>query len=300
MNRKNLMTFLLTCAVTITIALAGSGAAGNGVQAAFAYPITMKDDLGRSVTINAQPQRIISLTPSVTEMLFALGVGPRVVGVTNYCNYPAEALAVAKIGDTNLNFERILELQPDLIIGVGSMQAEDINKLISLGQKVFVIEAVKMVDVPRQMRILGRILGNATVGENLAAKFESRVAAVQKKVSQQKARPRVFIEIWNEPLMTAGPNTFMDELIVLAGGSNIAGNSPNPWPQFSMETVIERDPEVIILTCYNKEEALSRKAWAGTSAIKNARVYEVNPDIYSRPAPRLVDALEEMYSLLHP
>ena len=180
------------------------------------------------------------------------------------------------------------------------MQAEDINKLVSLGQKVFVIEAVKIDDIPRQMRVLGRILGNAGTGEKLATNFENGITAIQKKVSQQKARPRVFIEIWNEPLMTAGPNTFMDELIVMAGGSNIASDSPNPWPQFSMETVIQRDPEVIILTCYNKAEVLKRKAWAGISAIKNGRVFEINPDIYSRPAPRLIDALGEIYSLLHP
>lgn len=299
------MTFVLTVALTmavmIAIVFAGSGyGSGAKVQAAQAYPLTMKDDLGRSVTLNARPQRIISLTPSVTEMLFALGAGPRVVGVTNYCNYPAEAQAVARIGDVNLNYERILELKPDLIIGVGSMQSEDINKLVSLGLKVFVIEAVKIVDVPRQMRVLGRVLGNPETGEQLAASFENRVADIKKKVSQQKMRPRVFIEIWNEPLMTAGPNTFMDELIVTAGGINIAGDSPNPWPQFSMETVIQRDPEVIILTCYNKEEVMNRKAWAGISAIKTGRVHEINPDIYSRPGPRLVDALVEMYNLLHP
>lgn len=295
------MTFLLTFVVISFIAavFAGSGS-GTEAQAALAYPLTIKDDLGRSVTLDTQPQRIISLTPSVTEMLFALEVGSRVVGVTNYCNYPAEALNIAKIGDTNLNFERILELQPDLIIGVGSMQAEDINKLLSLGQKVFVIEAVKIADIPRQMRVLGRVLGNGGVGEKIATNFENGIAAIQKKVSQQTARPRVFIEIWNEPLMTAGPKTFMDELIVMAGGSNIAGDSPNPWPQFSMETVIQRNPEVIILTCYNKAEVLKRKAWAGISAIKNGRVFEINPDIYSRPAPRLLDALSEMYSLLHP
>lgn len=299
MNSKNLMMLLLACAVTIAAALAGSGS-GNGAQAALAYPLTIKDDLGRTVSFDAQPQRIISLTPSVTEMLFALEVGSRVVGVTNYCNYPAEALAIDKIGDINLNFERILELQPDLIIGVGSMQADDINKLVSLGQRVFVTEAAKIADIPRQMRVLGRILGNGVVGEKLASSFENSIAAIQKKVSQQKARPRVFIEVWNEPLMTAGPGTFMDELIVLAGGSNISGDSPYSWPQFSVETVVQRDPEVIILTCFNKKEVLNRKAWAGISAIKNGRVFEVNPDIYSRPAPRLIDALGEMYSLLHP
>lgn len=115
---------------------------------------------------------------------------------------------------------------------------------------------------------------------------------------ERSFRPRVWIEIWHDPLMTAGPGSFLHELVELAGGENIAGDADNPWPVFSEELVIERDPQVVILTSYNLEEALSRPAWQATSAFKNGHVYEVNPDIYSRSTPRILDALAELIAIL--
>lgn len=280
-----LLLIVLFCA-------AHPGTAANG------FPIRLTDDAGRPVSISRPPQRIVSLAPSNTELLFAIGAGPRVVGVTNYCNYPKAVSGIQKVGDMNLNYEAILSLRPDLVVTVGSMQGEAVQRLAQLGLTVIVLEAKRTADIPRHVRLLGKATGLPS--ENLAASFEQRVSLVQKKAVLASHKPRIFVEIWNEPLMTAGPGTYIDELITMAGGRNIASDAGTPWPQFSSELVIQRDPGVIVLTCYNKAEVLQRKSWQAITALQKGKVFEVDPDMYVRPGPRLVDALEELARLLHP
>lgn len=264
---------------------------------ASSFPVEVVDDAGRTVVIKRQPKRIVSLAPSNTELLFAIGAGPRVVGVTNYCNYPKEALAVPKVGDLNLNYEALLALQPDLVVAVGSMHGEAVKRLEQLGLNLIVLEAKHIADVARHVRLLGKVAGLSV--ESLAASLEKRISVVKRKTAPLR-QTTVFMEIWNEPLMTVGPGTYADEMILLAGGRNIAADAGTAWPQFSPELVIQRNPEVILLTCYNKAEVLRRKAWQGIAAVKAGRVFEVNPDIFVRPGPRLIDALEELAQYLHP
>lgn len=249
--------------------------------------------------VEAAPQRIISLAPSITENLFALGVGDRVVGVTSWCDYPEEARSRTIIGDAmNLNIEVLLSLEPDLVVGDSTLVQSHLEVLQGLGIPTFIVGPTTVAEVVASLIDLGEAVGEKARGEELAKAMESRLDSLVAG-ARRINKTRVFIEIWNEPLMTAGPGSFMDELIVLAGGENIAGDAPNPWPVFSEELVIERDPEVVILTSYNLEEALSRPAWQVTSAFKNDFVFEVNPDLYSRSTARLLDALADLIAIIY-
>src|SRR5690554_5273333 len=248
--------------------------------------------------VQAAPQRVVSLAPSITENLFALGVGDQVVGVTSWCDYPQEAASRAVVGDAmNLNLELLLSLEPDLVVGDSTLVQTHLTRLEELGVPTFVIGPTTIAEVQASLIELGEAVGAKEKGEDLASKMENRLQELTAGV-QRPRRIRVFMEIWNEPLMTVGPGSFMHELIVLAGGENIAGDSPTAWPVFSEELVIERDPEVVILTSYNLEEALARPAWQVTTAMQNGDVYEVNPDLYSRTTPRLLEALVEMIEIL--
>ena len=248
--------------------------------------------------VQAAPQRIVSLAPSITENLFALGVGEQVVGVTSWCDYPQEARTKMVIGDAiNLNMELLLVLEPDLVIGDSTLVQSHLDSLEALGIPTYVVGPTSVAEVQASLIDWGRVVGAEEKGEELAEAMGSRLQELVDTV-QRSEKPRVFMEIWNEPLMTVGPGSFMDELIVLAGGENIAGDSPNPWPMFSEELVIERDPEVVILTSFNLSEALAREAWKVTSAFRNGHVYEVNPDLYSRTTIRLLDALAELIEIL--
>lgn len=248
--------------------------------------------------VQAAPQRIVSLAPSITENLFALGVGEQVVGVTSWCDYPQEARTKMVIGDAiNLNMELLLVLEPDLVIGDSTLVQSHLDSLEALGIPTYVVGPTSVAEVQASLIDLGRVVGAEEKGEELAEAMGSRLQELVDTV-QRSEKPRVFMEIWNEPLMTVGPGSFMDELIVVAGGENIAGDSPNPWPMFSEELVIERDPEVVILTSFNLSEALAREAWKVTSAFRNGHVYEVNPDLYSRTTIRLLDALAELIEIL--
>lgn len=250
------------------------------------------------VTVQAAPERIVSLVPSVTENLFALGVGDRVVGVTSWCDYPAEASSRTVIGDMgNLNMELLISLEPDLVVGDSGLVQSALDRLEELNIPTFVVNPTTLAEIQTTLIELGEVVGAKERGEELAQAMESRLNELVGSI-ERTSRTRVFIEVWNEPLMSAGPGSFMDELIVLAGGENIAGDASTPWPMFSEELVLERDPEVIILTCYNLEEALSRPAWQVTTAMQNGDVYEVNPDIYARTTQRLLDALAEVISIL--
>lgn len=246
----------------------------------------------------AAPRRIVSLAPSITENLFALGAGDRVVGVTSWCDYPAEAATKTVIGDAmNLNLELLLSLEPDLVVGDATLVASHIDTLRELGVEVFVIEPTTLAGVRESLVELGDAIGAPDKGRELADAMEKRQnELVAEVLSTEKVR--VFVEIWNEPLMTVGPGSFIHELIVLAGGENIAQDADNPWPTFSEELVIDRDPQVVILTSFNLAEVLQRGSWQETTALRTNAVFEVDPNLYSRTTPRLLDALEEMILIL--
>ncbi len=265
--------------------------------------VTVIDALGREVKLELPIETIVSIAPSNTEILFALGLGDRVVGVTEACDYPKEAKSKPKVGQVEMNIEKIMEISPDLVVAVGSMQLPVIETLSNLGIPVLALDPKTLRDVLDSIVLVGKATGTEDAAELLVQSLSNEIQGVRSKAAlavTKQARPRVFVEIWDDPLMTAGPGTFIDELIKVAGGENIAGDAGLEWPEFSVEVVIERDPDVIITVWTDKDDVLGRSAWKGISACKTRRIHRVNPDILTRPGPRLVQGLEVLLDIMHP
>lgn len=275
------------------------------ISLAGTFPITVKDDVGRRVTVPKEPKRIISTAPAVTEILFALGLDEKIVGVTTLCNYPEEAKTKEKIGTfQSPNIEKILSLKPDLIVATGGVQRQVVEKLEQLGIPVFVSYPGTLEDVIKSIYTIGRICGAEENARKLAFNLKFRIAKVTSKVAKARSKPKVFFELWHEPLMSAGPGSFIDDLIKKAGGINIAGSAKSAYPIFSLEQVIKEDPDVIIgaesSMGGNPIEISKRPGWDVLKAVKNQRVFTINDDIVFRSGPRLVLALEIIAKYLHP
>jgi iron complex transport system substrate-binding protein len=262
------------------------------------------DEIGRQVAVKSQPQRIISLAPSITEILFALKLGDRVVGVTSYCDFPAQATAKEKVGDTlKPNLERLIALQPDLVLISTASQLEKITQqLDQLRIPVLVTNPKSVAGVVASIRKLGELTGAEERATQLAAEMQTRVTAVQRQVITQPA-PRVLYILQLSPLITAGKNTFINDLIRQAGGRSISGEETADYPQFSRETALARAPEVIIVPESHGTELVNveavRQAFATTPAVKNNRIVRVNPDLIDRPGPRIVEGLEALRAGIH-
>lgn len=263
------------------------------------YPMQIKDGTGESVILKSEPKRIVSIVPSVTEMVYAVGLGDKLVGVTAWCTYPEEAKRLPKVGDVNINIEAVLALKPDLVVADVSMSSATIEKLRELGLPLLAVNARNITEMLDALVLLGTAGGRPEEARSLAASLSDRVEKVKRTVAAAKTKPTVFVEIWNEPLMTAGSDTYVHELVTLAGGRNIAEKTTG-WPMFSSEAVIAENPELILLTNFNRPEVMARKAWAQLSAFKTGNVVEFNPDVLVRACPRLIDGLEMLARLIHP
>lgn len=287
--------WFLSGALPALAAAAGGGAPG--------FPMTLRDALGRTVTVPEPPARIVSLTPSVTEILYALGLGDRVIGVSKWSDYPAEAQAKPAVGDAlALNYEKLIALEPDLVVGDANLVKNFLQKLSELKLRVFAIAPTSLDEVMEAVLQVGAVTGRKTQADKVVQEMKKRrdaVVAALKGLPESR-KPRVFVEIWNEPLMTAGPGSFIDELVKLAGGRNIAFDAGSAWPQFSPELVVARNPEVIVLTQFNKKEVEKRAAWGDLAALKRGRVHEIDSSPLVRTSPRLVEGLELLARLFHP
>jgi len=265
----------------------------------------LTDGIGRTVAVAPEPRRIISLAPDLTETLFALGLGERVVGVTSYCDYPAEARAKEKVGDTiNPDLERIIALKPDLVLVSTSSQLEKITgQLDRLAIPVYVTNPRSVSQVADSIRGLGEVTGARERGVELADDIGRRARAVAERVAG-RPRPRVLYVLQTGPLITAGRGTFITDLIRLAGGDSIAAGEAADYPQFSRETVVARAPEVIIAPASHGSELISvealRRDFAATPAVRQGRIALVDPNLIDRPGPRIVEGLESVARALHP
>ncbi len=287
-----------------------SGLTGlSEISLAREFPLAVTDYLGRNVTVSSEPQSIISLAPSNTEILFALGLGDRLMAVSGYCNYPLEVQNKIKIGGfSTVNIEKVVSLKPDLVLATGGVQEAVVEELERLGLTVIALNAKSIEEVFENIRLVGKAAGQLEAARELTTKLEQRTKAVTDKAKDlpDSQRPRVFYEVQDEPLMTAGPGTFIDDLIHLAGGVNIASDAAAKYPVYNLETLIERNPEVIIISvghgsiAASVEAVKSRKRWQIIDAVKNNRVYGINADLVSRPGPRIVDGIEEMARFIHP
>ena len=275
-----------------------------GFSAVARFPITLTDGAGNTVTIVSEPQRIVSLAPSHTEILYVLGLQDRIVGVTTYCNYPPAAAEKVKVGEfANISLEQVVGLEPNLVLGTSMHAAEVAPRLRELDIAVFIVDSQTVLEVLTDIQTIGRITGREEVAADLVAKMRNRIEAVQTAV-EGEPRPRVFWELGPE-LYTAGPGSWINDLIELAGGENIADDVGTPWPQLSVEVIVLKDPDVVVLADHNygetAEKVAERPGWSDIAAVKVGRVIElVEEDIFSRPGPRIVDALEFMARALHP
>ena len=252
-------------------------------------------------TPSAPPKRIVSLAPNVTEILFALGVGGRVVGVTTQDNYPPEAASKEKIGDASSNIEKVLSLKPDLVIGHAFLNSRALDALQTLSVPVLGVEAKDLASVGESVRKVAARCGVQDRGDEIAAEMDGFFGKIRNGYGNVKGRPAVLFAAQANPLWAAGSRTFVDEMIRLAGGENAGRDAGEEFAVLSEEVAVSRDPEFILVT---DEPALrhfkTSKAWAGVRAVKNSRVILVNPDLYLRPGPRLVEGQKELCRLLHP
>ncbi len=259
-------------------------------------------------TVPESKARYISLAPSTTEILFALGLDDEIVGVSSYCNYPLKARNKERVGTfSRANIEKIFSLRPDYIFCTGLEQTPIITELRRLNLKAYVSDPANMQELFNSIRDIAKITGKVKAGGNLIEDMENQIEEVSSKVKliPQDKRQKVFIEIWHDPLTTAGRGSFVDELLTLAGGVNIAGDTKRAYSIFSPEAVIKRNPDCIILAYMDKEKTQKsvgkRFGWLMISAVKNNRVYnDINPDLLLRPGPRVVEGIKKVYKKLYP
>ncbi len=271
---------------------------------------TIKDSYDREITLkNNHPQRIVSLAPSNTEILFALGLGDRIVGVTDYCNYPPEAATKQSVGAYDVpNIETIVSLEPDLILATDAQADSIYQELENKGLTVVAIVPGNIQEVLETITLIGKITGQDKEAAALVADMQQRIDAITEKTSKLAAteKPRVFYLIWHDPIWTTGAGTFEDSLIEMAGGRNIA-HILNGYVDMSLEALIDANPQVMIAGVGMGTGAdltfqflQNEPRLADTDARLNGRIYSVNMDIVARPGPRIVDALEEFFRLIHP
>jgi iron complex transport system substrate-binding protein len=268
-------------------------------------PRTFVDDLGRKIYLAKPPSRIVSLAPSVTEILFAIGLDQEIVGVTPFCDYPPEARAKPKVGYANPNLESIVALHPDLILAPREfMRADIMDRLEQFKIPIFILEAKTIEDIPSHIQTIGRVLDRSPTADRVAMELRQRIAETKRKVSALP-RPRLLYVLNSQPLITVGPGSFIHRLIELAGGTNVAARARSAYPRLSMEEVLKEDPEVIIFPAGSAEglpesEQQLWQRWTTLSAVKQGRFHRVPADLLNRPGPRIVQGLEALAGILHP
>lgn len=301
---KRLVTSVLLLSVVL-LTLVGCKAPTTPQVAGSSYPLVLTDSFDRQVTISEQPETFVSLAPSSTEILFALGLGEKVIGVTDACDYPEEAKAIEKMGGfQGVDVEKIVAAQPDLIIADSLTTKEVVEQLEDLGFAVLAIRATTIEEMLGHIDLIGKAANIGDTAEELIASLRARVSAVNEKTKDiaDAERPLVFYEVWHDALMSVGPNTFIHDVIVSAGGRNVMADATTDWPMVDLELLISQNPEVVLLGHEGQTEAdvKARANWQTIDAVINDRVHAVNADLFGRPGPRLVDAVEEVAKLLHP
>jgi iron complex transport system substrate-binding protein len=277
------------------------------------WPVEVVDSLGRKVTLARLPERIVSLAPSNTEILHAVGAARQVIAGTTFDNYPPEARSHASIGGMtpkSINLESLSALRPDLVLATSGVQEPIISPLERLGLTVVALDATDFAGVAHNIRMVGRLTGHVADADRLADRFLDRVAAVGRRVaSRTSPRPRVLYLLREDPLMTAGPGTFIGQMIEAAGGLNVFGDVTTRFPRPSEEEILARAPDVILLTYgamntgsqdndARRRAIRARAGWDRIPAIRENRIAFIQEDLVSRPGPRLVDGLEAAAEIL--
>jgi iron complex transport system substrate-binding protein len=262
------------------------------------------DDLGRRLELPPRPRRIISTSPEITEILFAVGAGDRLVGVVRGCDWPPEARELPVVGDfSNVSLERVAALDADLILTTGHEQERMMAQLEGLGIPMVAFMAADVASVRRNVAAVGEIVGEEEAAAGVIAAFDAELTSVEAEVKRipEAERPRVYLEISPEPLMTVAERSFVHEAIVRAGGVNIGEDLPRPYCRLEPELVIAWDPEVIVLAhgAVAPAAVASRTGWEGIAAVRTGRVYEINPDLILRAGPRLGRGIATLHELFY-
>ena len=261
-----------------------------------AADITVIDDRGKAITLSAPAQRIVTLAPSIAELVYGAGAGERLVGVARFSDFPPAVLTLPKVGDAaRVDLEQVFALKPDLIIGwkTGN-QSADIERLEQFGFKVFVIEPATLSAIPRVLRTMGRLAGNNATAEIAAVGFERGIAALAERYGRRLI-VRVFYEIWHEPLMTVNGRHMINDVIRLCGGSNVFAGVPGLTPVVSLESVIAAQPEVVLggSSAISPEEfAALWRGYRNFVKLRNVNAMFVDPDQIQRQTPRILQGAQ--------
>lgn len=264
--------------------------------------VAIVDDIGRSVNIEGIPQRIVSLAPSNTEILFALGLGDKVVGVTDWCDYPPEALGKEKVGGMHPDIEKIIALEPDLVLATDFHREEVIPTLEEQGFTVFALALgpYPLDDVPEKIQKVGKITGKEEEASELVNEMKNKIEEIEELTQEIAERPRVLYLIWHEPIYTVGRKYWIDDMVRIAGGDNIFSQYFEGGAMVEIEWVILLNPEIIIAGDWSFEWAKDEPLLKDTEARINDRVYQSDDDLVHRPGPRLVKGLEWFAHFIHP
>jgi iron complex transport system substrate-binding protein len=274
-----------------------------------AFPVTLTDGLGEKVTIESEPKKIVSLIPSNTEIAYELGLGKKIVGVSNFDNYPEDVKNKEKIGDLmNLNIEKIISLQPDLVLAHASgenQQKDGWQQLKDAGITVLVVHDAKTFeDVYKSIELIGKATGTTKKANEVIENMKTKLNEIQEKAKEIKEEDKVtvWVEVSTDGgLWTTGKGTFMNNMLEIISAKNVAGDQEG-WVSFSEEQVIALNPDVIVTTYAPNavEQVMARPAWKDVPAVKNKRVYDIHSDLVDRPGPRLVEGVEELAKVIYP
>ena len=274
-------------------------------------PLSLIDSAGRTVEIAAVPERIVSLAPSTTEILFAIGAGPRVLAVDAFSDFPVGAVSLPKIGGTNLTYdvEQIVALKPDLVLAAGITPSDVVTQLADLGLTVIVLGSVEtsIESVFTEIELMGSVTGQRAQADQVVAEMRQKYEQISARVARATTQPRVYWELDATDVTkpySVGPNNFVNDLITLSGGVNIFADVDSPYPQVGSEQIVAANPEVILLANaeygVTSESVVSRPGWNAISAVQQTKIFPIDSDLATRPGPRIIDGLEAVARLIHP
>ncbi|MEN6429624.1 MAG: ABC transporter substrate-binding protein [Coriobacteriales bacterium] len=297
---RRFVALALSVAVLLGLAGCGQDTSAEKPAPASSFPVTVKDDAGRSVTVKTKPQRIVSLAPGNTEIVYSLGILDRVVGVTTYDDYPPEVASVEKVGDfVTPNLEAIAAARPDLILVTTGVQADVIDKLESTGAAVVAIDPQSLDGLYASIATVGAVTGESDAAAEVVRGMKDELAVLQEAIDASPVT--CFVELAQDPLFTAGSGTLINDLIEQAGGENVV--TDEGYVAYSLEKLVTDDPEVYLATkgsMSDPSQLAKRPGYSDLFAVKNGRVYILDDNLVSRPGPRVIQGVRQIAEALHP
>jgi len=269
----------------------------------------VRDYRGKEFRTDIRPQRVVSLAPNITEILFTLGAGGQVAGVTRYCDYPPEAAEKTIIGGfLDPDIERIRDVAPDLVMAFRGNPLERIERLEGLGLRVFVLDiGYRLEEIPPLIEKIGEVIGRTAEAAALASALNEKADRVASAIAGVASRPRVFLKLQGEGLWTCGRESYFTDLIEKAGGTSVTSGLAKNWLEYGVESLVGDNPDLIVVLARSDEDFAGTRAWLknrpglrGTAAVRNDRILRLDENAASRFGPRLFNSLEELARLLHP